>query len=115
MSNIIVPAAPDFYALFLCPEALPIPRQFFRHAVAAWQIHRTEIDGEDYTSVIPVCVSEYGGGFDFILNPNGSLVHVTGFTCNEVEVALAYALDQEEMGKPAESKRVEDDATATRQ
>jgi hypothetical protein len=94
----IVPAAPGFYALFLNPEELKIPRQFFCHAVTAWQIYRSEdVDGNVTAHSWPICAAENGGGYDFILQPNGSLVHVTGFTCETMESALGFALDQETM------------------
>jgi hypothetical protein len=111
----IIPAAPGFYALFLCPKELKIPRQFFRHAIVAWQVDTHEIEGSDYTSANPVCTGENGNAYDFILDSDGSLVHQTGFTCNEAEVALSYALDQEAMGKHQQSNMVADDPTATRQ
>ena len=40
MKETTVPAAPGFYALFLSPKGLSIPRRFFRHAVVAWKSTR---------------------------------------------------------------------------
>jgi hypothetical protein len=94
----IIPATPGFYALFLSPRDLPIPRQFSRHAIVAWQVKMTEHNGTDYSCVVPICTGDNGNAYDFILQPDGSLVHITGFTCNASEVALSYSLDQETMG-----------------
>ena len=99
MKETTVPAAPGFYALFLSPKGLSIPRRFFRHAVVAWEIHQTESDsgGNLISAAWPICVTENGGRFDFIEQPDKSLVHVTGTVCGSVEEAIEYALDQEAM------------------
>ena len=100
ISTTIMPAAPGFYALFLNPEGLKIPRQFFSHAVVAWQVSRFEDEGGEVTArAYPVCITENGDDYDFVLQPVGSLVHVTGFTTEKMEEALTFALDQEAMGR----------------
>jgi hypothetical protein len=93
MTISIVPAASGFYALFLSPKGLDIPRQFFKHAIVAWQV--TQID--EMVSAWPVCISEDAWHYDFILSPGGVMEHASGFVTSDAKEALGYALDQENM------------------
>jgi hypothetical protein len=93
MTVSIVPAASGFYALFLSPKDLGIPRQFFKHAVVAWQV----TDLGERVSAWPVCISEDAWRYDYVLSSDGTMEHASGFVTNDEKEALAYALDQEGM------------------